>query len=404
MSKPKSKVITVRVVGPLARCAPRFISQLVERGYTPLTRVAQLQVMQHLSKWMCEHGLGVEDMTSARVGEYLAQRRADHYSSFCSRAGLAQLLNALTVCGAPIVEPDRRGSDTDVLLADYGEYLRVERILSPTTIAAYVLRARRFITGYSHGTNLQGVTAGDVTRTVSREADRVSAGSAQFFVVALRAFLRWAYLTGRIESDLSGASLPVTGRRRSTLPRGITKDEARKLLASCDRRTATGLRDFAVIVLLLRLGLRSCEVAALRLDDIDWRAGQVTIRGKGRRTDLLPLPADVGEAIVAYLRRARPATELREVFLAADAPRAGLGRVGVSLIVRRACLRAGMEPRRSHWLRHALACEMVAAGVPLHEIGQVLRHEDTMSTSIYARVDVELLRTVAGSWPIEVTS
>lgn len=399
MAKPKSKVITVRVTGLLAPYAQQFESLLTERGYTPLSRVSQLQVMVHLSKWMRAGELDVGDLTLARVDEYLAQRLANGYSSFCSRGSLRQLLDVLARCGAPLVEPSVPGSEVDVLLAGYSRFLRRERGLAASTTAAYLLRARRFVTGYGHGADLDQLHTGDVTRAVLREAGTVSAGSAQFFVVALRSFLRFGYLTGLIGTDLSGASLPVTGRRRSVLPQGISAGDARTLLRSCDRRTAVGCRDYAVILVLLRLGLRACEVAALRLQDIDWQVGQITVHGKGTRLDRLPLPVEVGEAIAAYLRRARPRTARREVFLRVTAPRTGLGRGGVSLIVRRACARGGLAPCGAHRLRHSLACDMVRAGVPLHEIGQVLRHRDTTSTSIYARVDVEQLRTMARAWP-----
>lgn len=403
MSKPKSRVITVRVVGPLAPYAPQFTSLLAERGYTPLSRVNQLQVMAHLSKWLAARGLDVGDLTFERVDEYLAQRRADGYSAFCSRASLKQLLDELGRCGAPLAEPVLPGSQVDMLLAGFAGYLRQERALVASTTTAYVLRARRFVDGYGHGADLTGLGSGDVTRAVLREAAAVTAGSAQFFVVALRSFLRYGYLTGLIDTDLSGASLQVTGRRRSVLPRGISPAAAKALLGSCDRRTAEGRRDFAVILILLRLGLRACEVAALRLPDIDWRAGRLTVHGKGQRVDELPLPVDVGAAIAAYLRHARPRTDRREVFLRLTAPRNGLDRGGVSFIVRRACVRAGLPPCGSHRLRHSLACDMVRAGVPLQEIGQVLRHGDATSTSIYARVDIDQLRTVARPWPHEVT-
>ena len=400
MSKPKSKVITVRVVGPLEPYAPQFASLLAERGYTPLSRVNQLQVMVHLSKWLRARDLDVVDVTFALVDEYLAQRRADGYVAFRSRSSLKQLLDELGSCGAPLlVEPVLPASEVDNLLAGFAGYLRQERRLAVSTTTAYVLRARRFVDGYRHGADLTRVGSGDVTRAVLREAGTVTAGSAQFFVVALRSFLRYGYLTGLINIDLSGASLPVTGRRRSVLPQGISTADAKALLGSCDRRTAVGRRDHAVILILLRLGLRACEVAALRLPDIDWRAGRITVHGKGQRVDQLPLPVDVGAAIAAYLRHARPRTDRREVLLRVMATRIGLDRGGVSLIVRHACVRAGLAPCGSHRLRHSLACDMVRGGVPLHEIGQVLRHRDATSTSIYARVDIEQLRSVARPWP-----
>lgn len=401
MAKPKSRVIKVRVVGPLEPYAPQFGSLLAERGYAPLTRVTHLQVMVHLSKWLQARGLGVQDLTATRVEEYLGQRRIDGYASFCSRASLAPLLDVLAVAGAPLAGPiTGTASPVEVLLAGYAGFLRQERGLAASTTAAYLLRARRFLQGYGHGADLHEVDTVVVTDAVLREASAVSAGSAQFFVVALRSFLRYCHLTGVIATDLSGASLPVTGRRRSVLPQGISRADARALLGACDRRTARGRRDYAVILLLLRLGLRSCEVAALRLEDVDWRAGQITVHGKRQRADRLPLSGEVGEAIAAYLTHARPQTTRREVFLRTIAPLRGLTREAVGCIVRRACVRAGLAPFGPHQLRHSLACDMVGAEVPLHEIGQVLRHVDATSTSIYARVDVKQLRTIARPWPV----
>jgi integrase/recombinase XerD len=193
----------------------------------------------------------------------------------------------------------------------------------------------------------------------------------------------------------------VTGRRRSSLPRGISKTDATALLGGCDRRRALGRRDYAVIIVLLRLGLRAGEVAALRLDDIDWRAGELVVRGKGGREDRLPLPADVGEAIACYLRRGRPASDRRELFLRARAPYEPIASGTVRSTVRRACRRAGIAEIGAHRLRHTTACEMVHAQVALQQIGQVLRHRSLQSTAIYARVDVDQLRLLAQPWPQE---
>lgn len=401
MSKPKSKVITVWVVGPLEPYAGQFRGLLTARGYTSLTRVPHLRVMTHLSKWMAARQLPVTGLTAARVEEYLDQRRGDGYTSFRTRTSLGPLLDVLVAAGAPLNEPDPRFSGVEALLDGYAQYLLGERGLAASTTSAYVLRAWRFLGWHGHGADLEAVDTAVVTSAVLGEAERVSAGSAQFFVVALRSFLRYCHLTGLIETDLSAASLPVTGRRRSVVPQGISAADARALLKACDRRTAAGRRDYAVILLLMRLGLRASEVSTLRLEDIDWRAGQVTIHGKGHRVDRLPLPAEVGEAIAAYLRHVRPpGTTQREVFVRSIAPRAGLTREAIGCLVRRASIRAGLMPFGPHRLRHALACDMVAAGVPLGRIGQVLRHADATSTSIYARVDIDQLRTVARPWPV----
>lgn len=316
MSKAKSKVITVRVVGPLEPSAGAFMMLLAARGYAPLTRVPHMQVMTHLSKWMAAHQLAVAELTAARVDEYLGQRRGDGYAVFRTRTSLAPLLEVLAAAGAPLNEPVPPFSAVEALLDGYAQFLLSERGLAASTTKAYVLRARRFLDWHGHGADLRAVDTAVVTSAVLREAEAVSAGSAQFFVVALRSFLRYCHLAGVIETDLSAASLPVTGRRRSVLPRGISAADARSLLKACDRRTAAGRRDYAVILLLMRLGLRAREVATLCLEDIDWRAGAITIHGKAGRLDQLPLPAEVGEAIAAYLRHARPpGTTMRKVFV-----------------------------------------------------------------------------------------
>ena len=293
--------------------------------------------------------------------------------------------------------PAGPASEQERLLAAFEKYLRCERALAAGTAGAYLARARRFLAG--RGGSLDGLTAADVMAAVLAEAERVSAGSAQYFVAALRAFLRFCYLDGHTAADLAWAAQAVTGRRRSALPMGISRADARALLASCDRRRADGRRDHAVLVTLLRLGLRASEAAALRLEDIDWRMGEVTVHGKGSRDERLPLPADVGEAIAAYLVRGRPASGHRQVFLRSTAPAGPLTRGGISNIVRRACARAGLPQIGAHRLRHTAACQMAEAGAPLPEIGQVLRHQSLESTANYARVGITELRTLALAWP-----
>jgi len=385
-------------LGPFAAV---FHAKLKESGYTPLTMVNEVLLMSHLSRWMVAGDLGVADLTSERLDQFLAAQRAGGYGRACMLKGLAPLLGMLRGLGlAPAATPIARPvSATEVLLASFGGYLREERGLAVGTATAYVGRARRFLEWSAPDGDLTGLTAGDVTRAVLRESQEVSTGSAQFFVAGLRSFLRFCLIEGLVAADLSPAALTVTGRRRSLLPKGIGPKTAKALLGSCDRRRPLGRRDYAIILVLLRLGLRAGEVAALTLEDIDWRAGEILVRGKGRRDERLPLPSDVGEAIVGYLRRGRPATTRREVFVRAIAPIGPLGRGGVSLIVRRAAARAGVPPMGSHRLRHTLACELVNAGVGLPEIGQVLRHRSMVSTAIYARVDLGALREIAQPWP-----
>ncbi|MEO9137812.1 MAG: site-specific integrase [Jatrophihabitans sp.] len=287
----------------------------------------------------------------------------------------------------------------EALLAGFSVYLREQRCVSALTVAAYVSDARRFLDRCG-SEGLRGLTAGDVVRAMVSEADgRHAPATVRRYGGSMRAFLRYAHLEGLTTNDLSAAVMPVAGRQLSLLPQGLPPAQAKTLLRSCDRRRAVGRRDYAMIVLMLRLGLRAGEVAALQLEDIDWRAGQITVHGKRARRDELPLPADVGAAIAGYLRRGRPSTSARTVFIRTGPPLVGVSRSAVSSAVRRASERAGLEAFGAHRLRHTTACDLLRAGGSLVEIGQVLRHESLGTTARYARVDVERLRTIARAWP-----
>lgn len=399
MGRPTSKVAEVRVSGPLAPFAAMFRAGLQDCGYTPLSAVNAMRLMAHLSRWMEADGLGVADLTGEQVERYAAVRRAEGYTSARLARSVGPIVAVLAAAGVLVSEgPAAPVSEQARLLAAFERYLLGERALAASTAAAYVVRARRFLDGLA-GSGLSGLTAADVTRAVLAETAMVSPGSAQYFVAALRAFLRFCFLEGLTGADLAWAALAVTGRRRSPLPKGISRADAGALLASCDRRRPAGRRDYAVLVMLLRLGLRAGEAAALTLEDIDWRAGEIMVHGKGRRDERLPLPADAGQAIAAYLIRGRPATSHREVFVRLVAPVGPLTRGGISFIVRRACRRAGVAECGAHRLRHTTACQMAEAGVPLTEIGQVLRHKSLASTANYARVSVTELRKLAQPWP-----
>jgi integrase/recombinase XerD len=401
MASPKSRVCGVRVVGPLAPFTAACIAKLGERGYTPLTIVNQLRQVARLSRWLEASDLTAAELTGERVDDFVVfQRAGGRDRGSWSRPGLSCVQEVLREQG--VMTSTRAAaavSPTEVLIARFQRYLCSERSLSAGTVRGYVRHADRFVTGLAPGVELGDVTARVVTAAVLREAVGVSVSAAQNFVAGLRAFLRFCFIEGLIGFDLSQAALPVTGRRRSSLPRGIAPADARALLESCDRRSMLGRRDYALLVVLLRLGLRRGEVVDLRLDDIDWRMGELVVRGKGNRQDRLPLPVDVGEAIASYLRRGRPASDRRELFLRGRAPFDPIAAGTVASTVRRACRRAGIAEVGSHRLRHTVACEMVAADVALTEIAQVLRHRSLQSTAIYARVDLDRLRRLAQPWP-----
>ena len=389
------------MTGPLAPFADAYSAELRRRGYTPLSTVNELRQVGRLSRWLESRGCGAGDLTSGQVEEFLAwQRAGGRHRCQWSRPGLICLQEVLRGLGVLAFEqPGPASSPTDRLLAGFERYLLLERGLAAGTVRGYVTHTRSFLAGLEPA-GLVGLSAAEVTGAVLDKAGSgVSVSASQYFVSALRAFLRFCFLEGLVEVDLAQAALTVTGRRSSPLPRGIGRADARALLDACDRRTALGRRDYALIVLLLRLGLRRGEVAALRLDDIDWRAGELVVHGKGGRCDRLPLPADVGQALASYLRRGRPASDRRELFLRARPPFDPIASGTVASTVRRACRRAGIPEIGSHRLRHTTACELVGAQVPLERIGQVLRHRSLQTTAIYARVDLDGLRRLAQPWP-----
>jgi len=291
------------------------------------------------------------------------------------------------------------GDGSAVLLAEFGAWLDRERGLSPVSVRCYSKQAKYFMAAAGGPEAVSSLDAGKVTAfMVDWSRDR-NTWSAKAMVTSLRAFLRFAHATGRTAVPLAGAVPAVASWRLSALPRGLKVAEIERLLAGCDKQTAAGLRDYAVLSLLARLGLRGAEAAGLRLDDIDWRAGEIAVTGKGSRTERLPLPVLAGEALAAWLAAGRPRCGSRVVFVTVRRPYRQLTPEAVRAIMGRACDRAGLERRGSHQFRHALATEMLRAGASLPEVGQVLRHRSLLSTSVYAKVDQDALRPLARPWP-----
>ncbi len=390
------------VSGPLAPFAAGFASWLTSRAYSPSAAADRLYQFDQLSRWLEREGLGVDELTGEQAERFAAARRAAGLVTWVAPQSTMLPLGYLRVLGvvpapAPVVE---QGS-LEELLEDYRRHLSIERGLSDHTVLdAYEPAARLFLAGWEapDGLGLERLCAADVSSFLARECPKRSVSGARDLVCALRSFLRYLHLAGLIEAPLVWAVPSVADLRDRTLPRGLEPTAVRRLLASCDRRRLVGRRDYAILLLLARLGLRAGEVAAIGLDDVDWRRGELLVRGKGSRQDLLPLPVDVGEAIVSYLRR-RPRCECRALFLRVTAPRGALDRCTVSWVVRAACDRAGLARVGAHRLRHTAATQMLRAGASLPEIGQVLGHREQKTTAIYAKVDRDALRTLARPWP-----
>jgi integrase/recombinase XerD len=284
------------------------------------------------------------------------------------------------------------------VLAGYREYLVLERGLAESTIDRCQRAASLFLTQLPDGLEIGELTAADVSAFLARECPRRTGSSAKSLMSKFRPFLRYLYVEGLVATPLVWAVPAAASQRDRSLPRGVQPAVVARLLGSCDRRRTVGRRDYAIVLLLVRLGLRAGEVAAITLQDVDWRRGEILIYGKGNRRDLLPLPVDVGEAVVSYLRR-RTADRCPAVFATTQAPRGPLTRSAVSGVVRRACVRAGVPVIGAHRLRYTAATGMLAGGASLEEIAQVLRHRDVKTTAIYATVDRARLRPLARPWP-----
>jgi len=400
-----TKASPVGVTGPLVNEAEGFRTELIRQGYTPLSAANQLRVLAHLSRWLAARGISGSDLTVDQVEAFVATRRAEGYVHWVSPRGVAVVLRFLRGQGVIPAAPAAPGPTTpvEVLLEAYRCCLIDERGLRPSTVRLDVGIGRRFL-GFRCDANdgelgLNDLDAATVAAFVVAECPKQRVGSAKLFVSGLRSLLGFLHLSGRIPWPLASAVPGVAGWRGGSLPRAVPAGDVARLLASCDRRRKVGRRDLAILMLLVRLGLRAGEVAALRLDDVDWRGGELVVRGKGRRDERLPLPADVGEALAGYLRRGRPPGVGRAVFITARAPHRALSAQAVQDTVRRACVRVGMEPLGAHRLRHTAATEMLRGGATLAEIGQVLRHRELSTTAIYAKVDRETLRALAMRWP-----
>lgn len=393
----------VGVTGPLAPFAAGFAENLAEQGYKRKGASDHLYLMAQVSRWLVTESLGAEDLSASGVESFRGWRRAAGYVSSLSSKRMSRLVDYLVGIGVvPRFEPALACTPVELLMERYRCYLAEERGLSTSSIRNYADVARAFLSHLSpeeDELDLEALTTAEITEFVLLECRRCKVGSAKSMTTRLRALLRFLYAVGLTPNVLAGAVPSVASWRLASLPTAIDASDVARLLRSCDRRRAMGRRDFAVLMILSRLGLRAGEVAKLQLDSIDWRAGEVVVQGKGSREDRLPLPVDVGEAIVGWLERGRPQCANRSLFTRVRAPWHGLSSGGVSVIVTHACDRAGLAPAGAHRLRHTAATGMLRAGGSLAEVGQVLRHQRAETTSIYAKVDRRSLVAVVRPWP-----
>lgn len=393
----------LEISGPLAPYDVGFTEWLVHKGYAPAVVRIQQRRMLHLSSWMQAQKIEIASFGPATVEAFIVTMDAQGRFRKWRMGSWAALLEYLATTGLSLADPPPTvRTAVDVLLARYANYLAAERGLADRTIARNVDAAREFVATRHCGDqlDLEQLNPGDIT-TFVLERSRQRPRSVPHLVTGLRSLLRFLHAEGITVTALADAVPTFTRWKLAGLPKALPEDQVGAMLASCDRTTTVGRRDLAILTMLSRLGLRIAEVAELRLDDIDWRRGELLVNGKGRRRERMPLPSDVGEAVVAYLSSARPKTAVRQVFLCARAPYRAMSRNAVTNVVARAARRIGMEgPVHAHRLRHSAATAMLGAGASLDEIGQVLRHQDALTTVIYAKVDVESLRAIARAWPL----
>ncbi len=393
----------VHFTGPLGIHSEALRGALLARGYATLSATNLLRVAAHMSRWLEERSLCLKQLNRGRIEEFFAVRRAERSSFFTVRA-LAPILRYFEDAGLVSITADATVSSgtADLLLHSYAEYLQRERCLTSGCVCYYSTVARdllrwRFAEDEVH--DLAELKAHEVTSFALHLTARYSVGTAKYAVSALRSFLHYLFLQGEVDVDLRGALPAIAGWRLRGLPKALAASQVRRLLRACDRRRHVGRRDYAILLLLARMGLRACEVSAVELEDIDWRDGEIFVRGKGSRGERLPLPREIGSALAIYLRLSRPRVSTRRLFLCVRAPHGPLERTAVTAVVRYACMRASLPVVGPHRLRHTAATEMLCAGSTLDEIPQVLRHRSRNTTAIYAKVDRNALRQLVWRWP-----
>lgn len=390
--------------GILGAYLDAYTSTAKSQGYPWGTVRDHCYVFRLFGRWLERRGLGVADLDDDLVARFW---RRQHHVPRVRHSGtkpLQRLLAQLREQGVVSAQRPVVRTEAAALAHRYGEYLQQHRALAADSASRQVPVIEHFLRlSFGRGPlRLRALGEKDVTRFVLGTADSVSPRTNQTQMSALRSFFRFLLEQGEIEVDLAGMVPTVAAWRHAGVPKYLSPHQVEQVLASCDRDTPVGRRDFAMLMMLARLGLRASEVARLDLEDIRWRTGELIIRGKGSSVEALPLLAEVGEALAAYIKKDRPLCQTRRVFTRVRAPLTALARKGsVTTVVRAAMSRAGLDVpvRGAHVLRHSLATSMLRDGASMSEIGVVLRHRSPATTEIYAKVDLTSLRRLAQPWP-----
>ncbi|MBI2150997.1 MAG: site-specific integrase [Acidobacteria bacterium] len=391
--------------GPLGDIVPAYADLLDQQGYTHQSARLQLRFLADLSHWLDRQRFSIADITKALLHRYLRSRHHRLRPRRDDASILKRLLHLLHTKGllqdrvSPSINSPRQCVEND-----FDRYLSQERGLSMAARVNYRPFIQRFLSEQFGAQPIQfaHLRAKDVIRFVQNHAHKLSPKRAGLMVSALRSFFRYLRHRGDLTTDLAACVPGIATWQFSSLPKFLQPHQVQQVLNQYDRQTAKGRRDYAILLLLARLGLRACEIVALTLDDIHWQVGEITIRGKGGRVARLPLPADVGKALATYLQKDRPTCSTRRLFIRLKAPRRGFANsIAISTLVARALKQAGIDSPHTgaHLFRHTLATQMLRQGASLAEIAHLLRHQSFNTTTLYAKVDLATLQTLAQPWP-----
>ena len=394
--------------GPIGNYIEDLARHYISHGYKAKNIKARFGVISGFNRWLVKNNLALTDLNEETLNTFIASRlkRTNTFITSGGHAALERLLAELRQDGLiPNCEVNRtQPQSTNTWLQSYSEYLVQEKGLSLSTVTRYTNDASNFLLHYAlnNAADLNHLSAQMILDYVQSLPNRYSTKHSQVVVSALRSFFRFLFIHSVIEQDLAVALPSIPSWRAAHLPEFLTTSQTSKLLETCDRRTHKGRRNYSILLLLVRLGLRASEIITLTLDDIDWRAGELEIRGKSNKIARLPLPVDVGDAIIAYLQNGRPRCNTRSLFVRTKAPYRGFHHPSsVSTIVRRALDAAGITTQLlgAHLLRYTMAQNCLCHGATLHELRELMRHTSIDTTALYTKIDFKQLRKLAPLWP-----
>ncbi len=389
--------------GPLGKHLIDYGVWLYRSGYARGTIKFKICIVRHLNKWLYQKKLKLKDLNEKSIRRFI-----DHYDTchkcnpriFSLLRDFLDWLRGQNIIAKPTLV--KRESKFDYILRNYTGYLKNERGIATATIKSYVSAVERFLHRRFRRSEvlLENLHATDITSFVFAQTKSYSLRHVQLITTALRSFFRYLRFHGDIKVNLAAAVPTVADRSQAELPKYLSNGDINKLLHRCDQTKPVGVRDYALLLLMVRLGLRTREILKITLDDINWGSGVVTVYGKGGYQEQLPIPKDVGQAIAMYLKKVRPKCDTRGLFVSTKAPVKELARSSICCIVRRACQRAELSPphQGAHLLRHSLATRMLREGATMTEIAEILRHRSPATTEIYAKVDLKSLSELAVPW------